>query len=87
MNKEDKKYERWLSRELFKLSLLFYDKGNSGNRLGANSISVSATIGHGEVRDRIRENIDFLNMVIRYSLFDLEATKRELAGGKGFASV
>ncbi|KKK91811.1 hypothetical protein LCGC14_2709180 [marine sediment metagenome] len=79
MNKEDKKYERWLSRELFKLSLLFYDKENSGNRLGANSITVSASMGHGEVRDRIRENLDFLNMTIKYNLMDLDATRRELA--------
>ena len=79
MNRKDKEYERWLSRELFKLALLFYDKENSGNRLGANSITVSASMGHGEVRDRIQENLDFLNMTVKYLLMDLDATRRELA--------
>jgi len=79
MNRKDKEYERWLSRELFKLALLFYDKKIPGNRLGDNSIRVSASIGHGEIRDRIQENIDFLNTTIKYSLMDLDATRRELA--------
>ncbi len=79
MNRKDKEYERWLSQELFKLALLFYDQKIPGNRLGDNSIRVSASIGHGEIRDRIQENIDFLNTTVRYLLFDLDATRRELA--------
>ena len=79
MNRKEKEYERWLSQELFKLALLFYDKESPGNRLGDNSIRVSASLGHGEVRDRIQENIDFLNITIKYLLMDLDATRRELA--------
>ncbi len=79
MRNTDKGYERWLSQELFKLALLFYDKENSGNRLGGDPIRVSSSIGHGEVRDRIQENLDFLNMTVKYTLLDLDATRRELA--------
>lgn len=75
----DEEYELWLGREIFKLGLLFYDRANVGSRMGKENITVTSSLGHGEVRDRIRENLDFLNMTIKYTLMDLDATKRELA--------
>ncbi len=76
----DEEYEVWLGTELFKLGLLFYDKVDVGSRMGKENITVTSSLGHGKVRDRIRENLDFLNMTIKYSLMDLDATRRELAG-------
>ena len=77
----DIEYEKWLCNELFKLGLLVQARAakDCDRKLeNPQSISVSCSVGHGEVRDRIRENLDFLRVSMRYNVFDIEATRREL---------
>lgn len=80
--KRDIEYELWLNKQLFKLGLLFTSKKVVPQKIGKQPVEVTSSMGHGEVRERINENLEFLKTVIKYSLFDLEATKRELVGKK-----
>lgn len=81
----DVEYENWLCNELFKLGFLSQPRKTEDcdrKLVNPQAISVTCSVGHGEVRERIRENLDFLSMSMRYNVFDLEATRRELAEAK-----
>jgi len=79
----DFEYESFLNKELFKMSLLLSNLGTAKTKARGNkTFSVKASFGHGDPRERIAENLDYIRVCIKYLLLDNEAMRREAAGKK-----